>query len=185
MGFDVRTLEIEGVKLLTLGEFRDSRGALAETYSKRTLAGVGIDVAFVQDNQITSFKPGTVRGLHFQAPPHAQCKLVRAVRGAIYAVFVDLRRSSPSYGAHVGAMLSAANKRQLFAPTGFAHGFMTLEPDTEVVVKFSAHFDAGLAGGVLWNDPALGIAWPPIDEPVTVSAKDSELPRWSELASPF
>jgi dTDP-4-dehydrorhamnose 3,5-epimerase len=160
--------EIPDVKILVPRQFADPRGVFVETYSRKTLAAIGIHNTFIQDNHSLSIDQGTVRGLHFQLPPFAQAKLVRVIRGSVLDVAVDIRRSSPTFGKHVAAMISAQNWRQIFIPAGFAHGFCTLEPNTEVVYKVDNDYSPQHDRGIAWNDPALGIAWP-------VSAFDSKL----------
>ena len=164
--------------------FGDHRGYFAETYSRRTYASVGVDVAFVQDNHSLSAAVGTVRGLHFQAPPHAQAKLVRCGRGAIFDVAVDIRRGSPSYGKWAGFTLSAENGAQLYIPAGFAHGFVTLEADSEIVYKCSDYYAPEAEGALRWDDPAIGIDWPIIGD-VILSEKDANAPLLADLRSPF
>ena len=181
----VEKLAIPAVKMLTPEKHGDERGFFSEVYSARKCAEAGIDMRFVQDNHSLSAGKGTVRGLHFQTPPFAQDKLVRVVRGAVYDVAVDLREGSPTYGRHVGAVLSAESWNQLLVPIGFAHGFMTLEPDTEVVYKVSNYYAPDHDGGLLWNDPALGIAWPLPEAQAILSEKDRRQPRLSELAGVF
>ena len=176
---------ISAVKLLIPRKHGDRRGFFSEVYNQRALAQAGIDVEFVQDNHSLSAERGTVRGLHFQAPPFAQDKLVRVVRGAVFDVAVDLRRASPTYGRHVSAVLSAEAWNQLLVPTGFAHGFMTLEPDTEVIYKVSNYYAPEHDKGLLWNDPALGIAWPIPEADAILSDKDRGQPRLAELVTPF
>lgn len=176
---------IPGVRILRPQLRRDARGAFAEVYSARTLAQAGIAIDFVQDNHSRSTARGTVRGLHFQAPPFAQHKLVRAVRGAVWDVAVDLRRRSPSYGRHVAVTLSAEAWTQLLVPVGFAHGFVTLAPNTEVVYKVSAAYAPEHDRGVLWNDPALAIPWPVGEDGAVLSERDRRLPRLADIASPF
>lgn len=173
------------VRLLRERRFADERGWFSETYNERTFAQLGIDVAFVQDNHSLSRRPGTVRGLHFQSPPRAQAKLVRCVRGRIFDVVVDIRAGSPTRGGWVSAELSAESGAQLFVPVGFAHGFMTLEPETEVIYKVSDFYDPACEGGVCWDDPALAIAWPQLGTAPVLSPKDLLLPRLAELGSPF
>ena len=177
---------LPGVKLVTPRRFGDHRGFFAETYSRRVLAQAGITMEFVQDNHSLSATPGTVRGLHFQAPPAAQDKLVRCGRGALFDVAVDIRAGSPTYGQWTGAELSADNGCQLFVPAGFAHGFMTLGPDTEIVYKCSDYYAPETEGAVAWNDPAIGINWPalPGQSPV-ISPKDAEAAPLAALDSPF
>jgi dTDP-4-dehydrorhamnose 3,5-epimerase len=180
-----RSLAIPGVIEITPARFGDHRGYFSETYSGAAFSRAGHNVEWVQDNQSFSARAGTVRGLHFQAPPVAQAKLVRVLRGAIYDVAVDIRRGSPTFGKWVGIELTADKGNQLLVPIGFAHGFMTLQPDTEVFYKVSAPYSQGHEGAVRWNDPALGIAWPaPGDEPA-LSAKDREAPSFADLTSPF
>ena len=176
---------ISAVKLLIPRKHGDRRGFFSEVYNQRALAQAGIDVEFVQDNHSLSAEKGTMRGLHFQAPPFAQDKLVRVVRGAVFDVAVDLRRASPTYGRHVSAVLSAEAWNQLLVPTGFAHGFMTLEPDTEVIYKVSNYYAPEHDKGLLWNDPALGIAWPIPEADAILSDKDRGQPRLAELVTPF
>jgi dTDP-4-dehydrorhamnose 3,5-epimerase len=182
---DVRSLAIPDVKLICPPKIGDPRGFFSETYSKRGLAGAGIMLDFVQDNHSLSAQPGTVRGLHFQTPPFAQDKLVRVTRGAVFDVAVDLRRGSPTYGQHVSAVLSAENWHQLLVPIGFAHGFMTLEPDTEVLYKVTNYYAPDSDRGLLWNDPELGIAWPLAQESAILSDKDRKHPRLRALPDIF
>lgn len=162
----------------------DHRGFFAETYSRRQYAELGIDVEFVQDNHSLSKEVGTLRGLHFQAPPHAQAKLVRCGRGALFDVAVDIRRGSPTYGQWKGYELTAENGDQLYVPIGFAHGFVTLEPDSEIVYKCSDYYAPETEGAVLWNDPDIGINWLTEADPI-LSDKDAAAPLLSELKSPF
>ena len=181
----VQALTIPDVKMLTPRKFGDSRGFFSEVYNRRALAEAGIDTEFVQDNHSLSACRGTVRGLHFQTPPHAQDKLVRVVRGSVFDVAVDLRRGSPTYGLHVGAVLSAEVWNQILVPVGFAHGFMTLEPDTEVVYKVSDFYAPDHDEGLLWNDPTLGIRWPMPEEEAVLSDKDRDQPGFAGFVTPF
>ncbi len=181
----VESLPIPDVKLISPKVFRDERGSFCESWSRRAFAAQGVDAAFVQDNHAVSSKAGTIRGLHFQAPPHAQGKLVRVLRGAIFDVAVDIRQGSPDYGRHVSAVLSADNALQIWIPEGFAHGYATLEPDTEVLYKVTDYYAPGSEGGVAWNDPALGIAWPIDPQSASLSEKDLQLPLLRDIASPF
>ena len=176
---------IPAVKVLAPKKHGDHRGFFSEVYNKQALARAGIDIEFVQDNHSLSAEKGTVRGLHFQTPPFAQDKLVRVVRGAVFDVAVDLRRSSATYGRHVSAVLSAEAWNQILVPAGFAHGFMTLEPDTEVIYKVSGYYAPDHDKGLLWNDPALGIAWPIPETEAVLSDKDRRQPRLAELEAPF
>jgi dTDP-4-dehydrorhamnose 3,5-epimerase len=173
------------VKLLKPRRFEDERGWFSETYNRRRELALGIEVEFCQDNHSLSRPVGVLRGLHFQAPPHAQVKLVRCLRGRIWDVAVDIRDGSPSFGRWVGAELSAENGRQLYVPAGFAHGFITLEPDTEVEYKVTDFYDRDSEGGLIWNDPTLALPWPlPPGGPV-LSDKDVLLPRLADFKSPF
>jgi dTDP-4-dehydrorhamnose 3,5-epimerase len=181
----IEALPISDVKIVRPLKHGDSRGFFAETYNRRTFADSGIDVEFVQDNHALSVAAGTVRGLHFQIPPFAQHKLVRVVRGAIFDVAVDLRVGSPTYGRHVSAVISAAQCNQILVPIGFAHGLVTLEPDTEVLYKVSSFYAPEHDKGLLWNDPDLGIDWPVPAEKALLSAKDRSQPRLADLPPSF
>ncbi len=173
----VTQLDIAEVKLIVPNRFEDRRGFFSEIYNARLLAEAGIPDTFVQDNLSLSTRVGTIRGLHFQRPPYAQAKLVRVSGGRILDVAIDLRRSSPTYGRHVSAEISAENRAQIYIPIGFAHGFCTLEPDTEVVYKVSNYYAPEADGGVIWSDPDLAIDWPVMTQEVIVSEKDSRLPQ--------
>lgn len=163
----------------------DARGWFAEVYHAPRYAGLGVDVTFQQDNHAYSRDAFVLRGLHFQTPPRAQAKLVRCVRGAIWDVVVDLRRGSPTYGRWVSAELTADNGLQLFAPIGFAHGYLTLEAETEVEYKASDVYAPECEAGVIWNDSDLALPWPLAGHAPIVSDKDLALPRLKDLASPF
>lgn len=163
----------------------DDRGFFSETYSARTHAQAGIPDNFVQDNHSLSIDKGTLRGLHFQTRPHAQDKLVRVSRGAILDVAVDIRCGSPTYGRHVAVMLSAENWEQLWVPKGFAHGFYTLEPDTEVIYKVSDYYAPECDRGLAWDDPALDIDWHNASVPPILSGRDRKHPRLAELPAYF
>lgn len=178
-------LGIPGVVLVTPQRFGDARGYFSETYSQPVFAANGIDSEFMQDNESLSVTPGTVRGLHFQTPPFAQAKLVRVIRGAVYDVAVDVRKGSPTYGRSVGARLSAEGGEQLFIPQGFAHAFCTLEANTQVAYKVDARYSREHDGGILWNDPDLGIEWPIAEQDAVLSDKDRLLPRLKDFVSPF
>ncbi|MFT3731265.1 MAG: dTDP-4-dehydrorhamnose 3,5-epimerase [Hyphomicrobium sp.] len=181
----VTQLDIQDILLVAPSRYPDTRGYFTELYSAKALEEAGIRDVFVQDNLSLSTKVGTVRGLHFQAPPHSQAKLVRVSRGRVLDVALDLRTSSPSYGRHVAVELSADNGHQVYIPSGFAHGFCTLEPDTEVVYKVSDYYAPSAEGGILWSDPDLDIRWPVRRENATVSDKDAVLPLLKDLASVF
>ena len=179
----VRESRIPEVKILEPKKFGDERGFFSETYNSAALSAAGIDETFVQDNHSLSREVGVVRGLHFQTPPHAQAKLLRVVRGAVFDVVVDLRRDSPTYQQHVSWVISAKDWNQIFVPVGFAHGFCTLEPDTEVLYKVSALYAPDHEGGIQWNDPDLGIDWPVDPAKAVLSGKDRALPRLREIAA--
>lgn len=181
----VEALAIPDVKLIRPKKFGDARGFFSEVYSKPALAAAGISLEFVQDNHSRSAKAGTIRGLHFQTLPCGQDKLVRVTRGRILDVAVDLRRGSATYGRHVSAEISAENWTQILVPVGFAHGFCTLEPDTEVLYKVSTPYAPANDGGILWNDPDLGISWPVTAQEATLSDKDLKLPRLRDLPALF
>jgi len=176
---------IAPVLLLKPNRLVDSRGFFSELYNRQTLKVHGLSLDFVQDNISLSADAYTVRGLHFQASPSEQTKLVSVLAGAIFDVVVDLRTGSPTYGRHVAANLSAENGLQMLAPRGFAHGFCTLAPDTRVLYKVDGFYDARRDFGVRWNDPALGIPWPVAENDVTLSAKDREQPLLAELPQYF
>lgn len=176
---------IAGLLMVTTVRHQDERGSFSETYSRRAFAAGGIACDFVQDNHSHSVLTGTVRGLHFQVAPAAQDKLIRVLRGAILDVAVDLRRSSPSFGRHVALPLSAGDCRQLYIPVGFAHGFCTIEPDTEVIYKASGFYTPEAERGLAWDDPALGIAWPVGSSEATLSERDRRHPRLAELPDTF
>ena len=181
---EITRLAIPEVCILKPVRHGDDRGFFSETYNSRVLAAAGLNEAFVQDNHAYSALPGTVRGLHFQIPPHAQAKLIRVVRGAIFDVAVDIREGSPSYGRHVSAIISAGAWNQIFIPAGFAHGLCTLEPDTEVIYKVTDYYSPSHDRGILWNDPALGIEWPVKEAEAIVSERDRRHPLLAGLA-PF
>jgi dTDP-4-dehydrorhamnose 3,5-epimerase len=185
MALRVEPLSIPEVKLITPPIFRDARGFFSEIYNASALSSGGIDAKFVQDNQSLSRAKGVIRGLHYQVEPHAQGKLVRVVRGAIFDVAVDIRKGSPHYGQHVAVTLSAENWSQLWIPVGFAHGFCTLEPDTEVIYKVTDYYAPKSERGIAFDDPALGIAWPVASNEATLSEKDRNNPPLAELAEPF
>lgn len=172
------------VQLIEPKRFGDARGWFTETYNEATFAARGIDVRFVQDNHSLSVPAFTLRGLHFQIPPHGQDKLVRCIRGRIFDVAVDVRKGSPTYGQWVGVELTAANGHQLFIPVGFAHAFVTLEPECEVTYKCSALYAPQSDGGIRWD--SVGIDWPiPAGVVPELSDKDKVLPTLSEFESPF
>jgi dTDP-4-dehydrorhamnose 3,5-epimerase len=181
----IEQTELSGAVVLTPRLFEDDRGGFSETYNARTLAAAGISETFVQDNQSLSRKAGTVRGLHFQSPPHAQAKLVRVVSGSALDVAVDIRVGSPTYGKAVLVELSAVNRRQLFVPVGFLHGFVTLVPDTEVVYKCTDFYSPECDRSVRFDDPDLNIDWGITREAAILSDKDSRAPFLKDIQNPF
>lgn len=185
MSAAIQPLELPEVRLLQPRRFHDERGWFMETFRHDWRDSLGPVGDFVQDNHAATAKAGTLRGMHYQAPPFAQAKLVRVVRGSIFDVAVDLRRGSPRYGRWVGVTLSAEEGRQLFVPAGFAHGYCTLEPDTEVAYKCDAYYAPDAEGGVHPADPDLAIEWPRLADMSRLSPKDSALPWLRDLASPF
>ena len=181
---EIERLEIPEVILLRPRRFADDRGFFAETWRRDRLHALGIG-DFVQDNMSFSKAPGTLRGLHYQRPPHAQDKLVSVLSGRIVDVAVDVRRGSPTYGRHVKAELSAEDGAQLFVPMGFLHGFITLEPDTRVAYKVSDYYAADCDAAVRWDDPELGIDWGVAPQRVILSPKDAAAPMFAEFETPF
>lgn len=179
----IQPMDIPDVLLITPHRHADERGFFSEVFQRAALQKVGVVDEWIQDNQAYSAQAGVLRGLHWQAPPFAQAKLVRVLRGAVFDVAVDLRRRSPSFGRHVALELSAQNWRQLYVPSGFAHGYCTLQPDTEVLYKVSAPYAPAHEGGLLWCDPTLAIPWPM--QPTQLSARDRRWPTLSELETPF
>ena len=173
---------LEGVLILTPARHGDARGFFSESWNKARLAGHGLTPDFVQDNHSMSETTGTLRGLHFQAPPRAQGKLVRCGRGALYDVAVDIRKGSPGYGRWVGVELSFENGRQLWVPPGFAHGFVTLQPATEICYKCTDYYAPEADGALRWD--SCGIDWPLTGDPV-LSAKDAAAPALADFDSPF
>jgi dTDP-4-dehydrorhamnose 3,5-epimerase len=176
---------IPDLLILEARQFGDERGFFAETWNSRVLAAAGIDVGFVQDNHSFSVRSGTVRGLHFQAPPHAQAKLVRCGRGRLMDVAVDIRSGSPTYGKWFGVELSFDNGKQLYIPAGFAHGFATLEPATEIVYKCSDYYAPECEGALRFDDPDLGIEWGLSGQPTAISEKDLKASNFKGFESPF
>ena len=164
--------------------FEDQRGFFLESYSKEGFKKAGIDADFVQDNHSFSVPKSVLRGLHFQKPPHAQAKLVRVTKGAVFDAIVDLREDSETFGKWEGFELSASNKLMLFVPRGFAHGFCTLEENTEFMYKVDNFYAPRSDSGIIWNDPTLNIKWPLEGEPI-ISEKDAKMGMFANLKSPF
>jgi len=181
----VEKTALDGVVIVTPRRIGDHRGFFSETYNRDDFVAAGIALTFVQDNHSRSAAVGTLRGLHFQSPPMAQDKLVRVARGRILDVAVDIRRGAATFGQHVAVELSAENWRQLLVPAGFAHGFVTLEPDTEVLYKVTAPYSAAHDHGLAFHDPALGIDWPTPPGGLTLSDRDRRHPRLSDLPGYF
>ena len=181
----IEELPLPGAFVLTPKRFGDDRGFFSETYSARAFEEVAPGVTFVQDNHSLSRDPGTLRGLHFQLPPHAQGKLVRVPRGRVLDVIVDVRVGSPTYGKHVGVELSAENWKQMWIPAGFAHAFCTLEPDTEFCYKVTEFYAPQSDSGIAFNDPDLGIEWPFPEDQLILSDKDRVLQALKDFQSPF
>ena len=182
---ELRETKIDGVVLLKPQKFGDHRGFFSETYNKSVLLEHGIDIDFVQDNHSLSANRSTLRGLHFQAPPFGQDKLVRVLRGAILDVAVDLRSGSPTYGEHVIEEVSAEEWNQILVPCGFAHGFITTEENTEVTYKVSNYYSASHDFGIKWDDPDLGIDWGVSEQHLTISDKDKAQPLLKDIKTPF
>lgn len=177
--------EIPAIKLLLPKKFGDHRGFFSEVYSRKALAELGILTDFLQDNHSLSVEKGVLRGLHYQIAPMAQDKLVRVVHGAILDVAVDIRRDSPTFGKHVTAVLSAENWNQIFVPVGFAHGFVTLQPNTEVLYKVSNYYSPSHERGIRWNDPKLGINWGIDEASAILSSRDREHPMLADVKDLF
>lgn len=180
----IEATPLPGVLILTPKRFGDARGFFSESWNRRVLADHGITLDFVQDNHSLSRSVNTVRGLHYQSPPHAQDKLVRCGRGRLFDVAVDIRRGSPTFGRWFGIELSAENGRQLLIPKGFLHGFVTREPDTEICYKCTDYYAPDCDGAVRWDDPDIGIDWGLTGAPI-LSDKDAAAPRLAEFDSPF
>ncbi|MEQ9813933.1 MAG: dTDP-4-dehydrorhamnose 3,5-epimerase [Azospirillaceae bacterium] len=184
------TFDIAGPVLVTPRRFADARGFFSETYVRSRYGDAGIDAAFVQDNLAFSTDVDTIRALHFQHPPHAQAKLIQALRGAIVDAIVDLRRGSPSYGRSLAVLLSAENARQLYVPAGFAHGYRTVLPDTLVAYKVDDYYAPECEAGLPWDDPDLAIDWtaggaaPPVGRPL-LKPRDGSWPAFADYVSPF
>lgn len=173
---EIEALAIPSVKILRPRKHGDDRGFFSETYNRKTLSGLGIDLDFVQDNHSLSLERGVLRGIHFQTAPFAQDKLVRVVSGSVLDVAVDLRRESPTFGRHVTAVISAADWNQILVPVGFGHAIVTLEPNTQVLYKVSNYYSPQHDKGLRWDDPDLGIDWPFGESELILSEKDRNQP---------
>jgi dTDP-4-dehydrorhamnose 3,5-epimerase len=180
---DIQTTVLEGVLILFPARHGDARGFFSESWNRQRMKAAGIDIDFVQDNHSLSAKVGTVRGLHFQSPPHAQAKLVRCGKGALYDVAVDIRRGSPTYGQWIGEELTFENGRQLLVPAGFLHGFVTRLPDTEIIYKCSDYYAPDCDGAVLWD--SCGVDWGMGSTQVLLSDRDKSAPALADFESPF
>jgi dTDP-4-dehydrorhamnose 3,5-epimerase len=178
MNFRASSIGLDGMKLVEGRFFPDDRGYFLETWSAPSFSALGIDDAFVQDNQSLSRRRGTLRGLHFQAAPFAQAKLIRVLSGAIFDVAVDLRDESPTAGRWFSIELTADSGAQLYIPRGYAHGFVALADDTVVSYKVDAPYSPGHDTGIRWNDPDLAVAWPFPERDLVISEKDRNLPLW-------
>lgn len=180
-----RETSIQGVFIIVLRKFSDARGHFAETFHQELFRRNVGDFTFVQDNQSLSVAAGTIRGLHFQTAPKAQGKLVRCIAGAAIDVAVDIRRGSPTFGQHVAVELSAENAEQIWIPPGFAHGFCTLQPNTEISYKVTDYYSAEHEHGLQWNDPTLGITWPVGPDTAVLSDKDRIQPALADVGDRF
>lgn len=177
----VERLAIPEVLVLTPRRHGDARGWFSETYVKRELEKAGVNDAFLQDNQAYSAQRGTLRGLHLQVPPEPISKLVRCLKGAVFDVAVDVRAASPTFGQWVGAEISAENGRQLYCPRGFAHAYVTLEPDTEVFYKVDGYYSPSAERGIRWNDSTIGIQWPIAESEIILNDRDRNLPLLADF----
>lgn len=183
--FTARLLPITGLVVLQVRKFGDHRGFFMETYSQRDAHALGVMAEFVQDNHSRSATIGTLRGMHFQLPPRAQAKLVRVLKGAILDIVVDLRQNSTTFGQHAAVRLSADGAEQFYVPAGFAHGFCTLEPDTEVAYKVDDYYAPEQDRGLAWDDPDLALPWPSFADGPVLSEKDRRHPRLRDLPPAF
>lgn len=182
----IEQTKLPGVLILTPARFGDARGFFSESWNRKTLAAQGIDFDFVQDNHSLSARVGTVRGLHFQSPPHAQTKLVRCGKGCLFDVAVDIRRGSPTYGQWIGEELSFENGRQLLIPAGFLHGFVTRAPDTEIIYKCTDYYAPDCDGAIRFDDPDIGIDWGlPAGVEALLSDKDAKAALLRDFETPF
>ena len=177
--------KLQDVKIVETDVFGDNRGFFTESYTREKFVNAGITTAFIQDNHSLSVEPGVLRGLHFQTPDKSQTKLLRVATGVIFDVLVDIRKGSPTYGQWEGYILSEYNHRQLFVPQGFAHGFVTLTPNVNLLYKVDQYYSKAHDGGIAYNDPDLAIQWPMPAEHLILSEKDQKHPRLAALDNPF
>jgi dTDP-4-dehydrorhamnose 3,5-epimerase len=184
-GVEVLASALPDIKIIVPPRIGDVRGFFSEVWNARAFAAIGISAPFVQDNHVQSPLKATLRGLHYQVPPAGQGKLVRVTRGAIFDVAIDIRRGSPTFGRHAHAVLSSANWHQMWVPPGFAHGYCTLEDDTEVQYKVTEYYSPAHERGLAWNDPALPIAWPFAADGILVSERDRQLPSLAQQPDLF
>jgi dTDP-4-dehydrorhamnose 3,5-epimerase len=182
---DIKNTGIPGLVILKPQRHFDDRGYFIEAFNERRCRDAGIASSFVQDNQSFSVSRGTVRGLHFQLPPFSQAKMIRVLRGSIFDVAVDLRVGAPTYGTWIAEQLTAEGGEQMFVPCGLAHGFCTLEPNTEVIYKVDEYYSHEHDSGLIWNDATLAIDWPVASKDAVLSDKDRKLGRFSDFLSPF
>jgi len=181
---EIKPLEIEGAFEILPSPIRDARGYFMRTYDRELFAEHGLQTEWLQENQSGNHRAGILRGFHFQAPPHAETKLVRAVVGRVLDVFVDIRRSSPTYGRYAMVELSGEAQNMVYIPRGCAHAYLTLSGESIVSYKVDAVYAPDAEGGLLWNDPTLNIPWPVETMPL-VSEKDARWPKWADFISPF
>jgi len=182
---EIENTTLPGVLILKPRRFRDERGFFSESWSRHNMREAGLNFDFVQDNHSMSMRAGTVRGMHFQAPPHAQTKLVRCGRGRLLDVAVDIRKGSPTFGEYVAVELSFENGQQLLIPRGFLHGFVTLLPETEIIYKCDDYYAPECDGAVRFDDPDVGIDWGIAPEDAILSDKDRAAPLLKNFDSPF
>jgi len=181
----IERLEVDGPLVIVPAKFGDHRGFFSETFRDDLLPSHGVDLDFVQDNHVYSSARGVLRGLHYQVPPHTQGKLVRCSRGSILDVCVDIRVGSPTFGRHVAVVLSADNWKQIWVPPGFAHGYVTMEADCEVIYKVTDYYAKECERAIAWDDPDLGIDWQIPQSDAVLSDKDRTNPRLADIVSPF
>ena len=182
---EYRTFGIDGLVEIVPRKIGDERGYFAEVFREDGFSGHAPGIEFVQDNQSLSVRPGTIRGIHFQSHPHAQGKLVRCTAGSVLDVAVDLRRDSPTYGRSVSAVLTAEAVNQLWIPVGFGHAFCTLEPNSVIAYRVTDYYSPADDKGVAWDDPDIGIDWPDVADPDTLSPKDRVQPALADLPQYF